>query len=427
MAQRHLMLVVLDERLIPGAEHLRDRLTNAWSQSSSLEIELGLVDDLRAVSFESIDAVIFLDEGGEAPSSLLGLLTTIEEKSIPVIALSEQPFNQGNPYEFAGAIVERVSVDDHQLTSILRGVLHRQQEITRLQQEAHIAQRYQSGLRNQITQMHEEMHLAAVVQREFLPQEIPSLHGVSFDALWRPAHYVSGDIYDIARLDEDHIGVFLADAAGHGVPAALMTMVIHRSLITKEIKDSSYRLLSPSEVMTRLNNGMIRRQCNNGRFATAVYALINCRERTMAIAGAGHPASKLLRVSGEHLEIESAGSLLGIFEDETFEQTEIALEAGDRLLLFSDGFEQAFPHDAIDQHQRRLPTERYHEEFAAISQQDDPAAMIREIKRRLDDEAGSLHQVDDLTLICMHAGPLEQIQPTTNRKESDNKQFSITL
>lgn len=408
MANWNIVVIVLHERLENLAEQVCIRMTKAWSGPHSATFKTAHPSDIREDAFTSFDAAIFVEDVESNHSSALSLLTLFEEHSVPVIALTEKPIEKNNAYEFSGALVKQLDCDDSMLCSMLAGILHRQQEVRRMKQEISLAQRFQGGMRTEITKIHEELQLAAMVQREFLPKEIPSLYGVNFATLWRPAHYVSGDIYDISRLDEDHIGVFLADAAGHGVPAALMTMVICRALETKDITGNTYRILPPHEVMARLNEGMIRRQGQSSRFATAVYALINCRTRTMSISGAGHPPPKLIHADGTTSEIETPGGLLGVFEDETFDQVEITLRIDDRMLLFTDGFEQAFPDSSYDnkEHTYKLPTDRYHGEFEAIAELMDPNMMIEAIDRRLDDQSGSLHQIDDLTLLCMHAGAL---------------------
>ena len=289
---------------------------------------------------------------------------------------------------------------------LIEGLAHRQTEVVRLHQEIALAHRFQGGLRGDIARIHEELHLAAMVQREFLPRELPSLHGVEFAALWRPAHYVSGDIYDVTRLDDDHVGVFIADAVGHGVPAALMTMVICRSLKTKIITGSTYSIVEPADVLERLNHDMVRRRGNSTRFATGAYAVVDCRRRVMRLAGAGHPPPLLRRADGTTIELRTSGGLLGIFENETYDQIEVDLEIDDMLLMHSDGFEQAFPQSAADNYERRLPTSRYRTEFSELAVDATPDELIQGLRRRLDDQHGSLHQIDDLTLICMKAGPV---------------------
>ena len=256
--------------------------------------------------------------------------------------------------------------------------------------------------------MHEELQLAAQAQREILPRQLPTMHGVSVAALWRPAQYVSGDIYDVIRLDDDHLGLFLADAVGHGVAAALMTMVIARSLITKVAEGSLWRILEPREVLGQLNEQMLGFKVQSSRFATAVYAVVDCRTRRMAIAVAGHPPPFLLHADGRSDALEASGGLLGVFDDEVYDQVEVQLKPGDRLLLYTDGFEQAFPSDG---ERRRLPTSRYREEVMQLSSAKSPEDMIDTIRRRLDVQSGSLHQIDDLTLICVQAGTESQAEP----------------
>ncbi len=204
-----------------------------------------------------------------------------------------------------------------------------------------------------------------------------------------------------------------------------MTMVISRALETREIEHGTVRLLPPAVVLGRLNEGMIRRQGQSGRFATAVYALINCRRRTMQIAGAGHPPPKLIRADGTTLEIDTPGGLLGVFEGETFGQQEIDLRVDDRMLLFTDGFEQAFPEAAETRYEHKKPSDRYHGEFDAIAKLLEPSKMIEAIKQRLNDESGSLHQIDDLTLICMRAGALESADQSSASGVSDRITMSL--
>jgi sigma-B regulation protein RsbU (phosphoserine phosphatase) len=200
--------------------------------------------------------------------------------------------------------------------------------------------------------------------------------------------------------------MFLADAVGHGVPAALMTMVICRSLTTKIVTGNSYRIIEPTEVLAKLNRDMIRRQGRTTRFATAAYVVVNCRNRTARFAGAGHPPPLLLSADGTVSSLETDGGLLGVFEDEVYNQIDLELAVDDRLLLYSDGFEQAFPSERADTYEQRLPSERYREEFERLIEEPTPQAMIEAIGRRIDDQAGSLHQVDDLTLVCLQAGAL---------------------
>jgi len=400
---------------LPGhaarASDIAQRLTTSWTALTPATFTEAAAAELQPDSLGSVDAVILVGESNSIQSTSLTVLGVIEEAGVPVLAMLDCKPEPGNAYEFAGAIVSYWDAPLTEIIACLMGMLHRQTEVKRLRAEVTLSQRFHGGLKGEIAKMHEELQLAALVQREFLPRELPVLHGVEFAAMWRPTNYVSGDIYDLIRLDEDHAGIFIADAVGHGVPAALMTMVICRSLITKEITGNTYRIVPPGEVLARLNTEMIRRQGRTTRFATAVYAVINCRQRTMTLAGAGHPPPVRLSVDGTSEVLETSGGLLGVFPDETYGQVEVELNTHDRLLFHTDGFEQAFPAEQTDSYHRRLPSNRYRSEFDQLCTLPTASEMIEAINRRVDDQAGSLHQIDDLTLVCVHAGELAGAKP----------------
>ncbi len=406
------------------ALQVAQRLTQAWSGENSPNIRTIAAMTLENEKLSAIDTAIVIAGANCLQSVALPWLSLLQDAGVPALALLDSIPSAGeNVFEFAGALVDLHCAPGPQLCMILRGLLHRQNEVRQLRQEVAISQRFHGGLKTEIAKMHEELQLAALVQREFLPREVPSLHGVEFAALWRPTNYVSGDLYDIIRLDEDHVGVFIADAVGHGVPAALMTMVISRSLNTKEISGGSYRLVPPSEVLLRLNAEMIRRQGRTTRFATAVYALINCRDRIVTLAGAGQPPPVRLAADGSSTVLETSGGLLGVFADEQYDQIEFELNADDRLLFYTDGFEQAFPAPQSETSDRRVPTNRYRNEFEQLATLATPSEMIDVINQRIDDQSGSLHQIDDLTLVCVHAGALangESLEETSEPQATSN-------
>ncbi len=399
------MIVGQDGRAA-AAEQLRRRLTETWTAPTSITFAATTLTNFHGENLAEFDVVMVLADCAMSQSAASSLLEIVEEAGPAVIALLNDPLEAGNFFEFAGAMAVPSAMEPSHLCLLLNGVLHRQGEVKRLKDEASLVERFHGGLKGQIARMHEELQLAALVQRDFLPRELPDLHGVEFAAMWRPTNYVSGDIYDLIRLDEDRVGVFIADAVGHGVPAALMTMVIYRSLITKETVGGISRILPPGEALARLNLEMIRRQGGSTRFATAVYAVVDCRRRTVQMAGAGHPPPLRFSSDGTTEVLETAGGLLGVFADESYGQIEFDLAVDDRLLFYTDGFEQAFPETAQDQHHRRLPTMRYLQEFDQLRRLPTATEMVETMARRVDDQQGSLHQVDDLTMICMNAGAL---------------------
>lgn len=193
--------------------------------------------------------------------------------------------------------------------------------------------------RESIRRHDHELAEAAALQREFLPKRLPRHERFECSVLWRPAWHVSGDIYDVVQVDEDHVGIFLADAVGHGLPAAILAMGLARRL---EVRDAEQRPLAPSEVLRRLNAALVELRTDLVWFATAIYALYDLRTGEVRVASAGHPAAVLLRRDGEATAIEASGGLLGIFEEERYLEHAFRLDEGDRLILHSDGVEPLF-------------------------------------------------------------------------------------
>ena len=282
--------------------------------------------------------------------------------------------------------------------ALSRATLAQADELAMLRHELAVTRRHHGGLRWQMDKLDEELRLAAQVQREFLPRNLPVVEGLDLAAFFRPSGYVGGDVYDVQRLDEDHVGLWIADVVGHGVPAALMTMFVKAALPTKEIAGRAYRIVPPDEALARLNTEMRGRDLGANWFVTACYAIINRRTLQLQLASAGHPPAILVRPGAGPQTLLADGPLLGVFDDEPFTPLDATLQPGDRLILHSDGFETAFSDGLVHD------TSRYHREFAALPKKSAEHA-IQSLVRRVDAAPGSLHQTDDLTALIADARP----------------------
>jgi sigma-B regulation protein RsbU (phosphoserine phosphatase) len=197
--------------------------------------------------------------------------------------------------------------------------------------------------RHQVRQVEHELTLAGRLQADFLPKRLPNQGRVKFNRLFRPASRVSGDLYDIRRLDEKHVGVFLVDAMGHGMPAALLVMFVQSVLRPKRINgDGTYELVPSAEVMRQLNDALLSQNLAHSTFATAVYARVNVETCEVDLARGGHPLPLLVRAGGKLEEIETEGALLGVLPDEQFDSVSLTLEPGDKLIFYSDGMDIPF-------------------------------------------------------------------------------------
>jgi sigma-B regulation protein RsbU (phosphoserine phosphatase) len=276
--------------------------------------------------------------------------------------------------------------------ALLQELENVQSELDSLKTEINFLRRRDETLNFYMSRLDEELRLAARLQQDFLPKSLPQVGPLRFHTLYRPAGYVSGDLYDVFRLDEVHMGFYIADAVGHGMPAALLTMFIKNALVTKQITPQGYRLLKPSEALARLNDTLVDQNLTQATFATAVYGTIHAKTLVCSFARAGHPFPLLMRDDGTALNLEADGGLLGIFPNEVYEDQQIQLRAGDRLFVYTDGIEVAFADDhALNTQQWRLELE---------NRRGMPVdRLLQELSENLDRETGSLAPKDDLSII----------------------------
>jgi hypothetical protein len=185
----------------------------------------------------------------------------------------------------------------------------------------------------------EQVRLAGQVQRELLPRTLPRYGNVSFSTVYRPIEYVSGDIYDIRRLDDEHVAVALVDAQGHGIHAALLTVFVKRALRGEGQGKGGARLPKPAEVLAQLNEELLETELSACQFTAAVYVVLNVRTRTVELARGGAPYPVRRRADGRCELVRPDGMLIGVLPEATFETASFELAPGESLVLYSDGID----------------------------------------------------------------------------------------
>ncbi len=183
-----------------------------------------------------------------------------------------------------------------------------------------------------------ELDLAAEFQTTFLPKkkDLQEFPGVKCDFLFIPLQKVSGDFIDITRLEENIYGYFISDISGHGVAAALISSMlkVFFSLYGKDV-------LSP-ELLYEILNQEFFQYLNSGEYFTSFYGIYFQEEKKFVYTNANHPSPLLLKVnSGEVVPLNSEGFFVGVFKDTKFEERELYLEPGDRILFYTDGVTEA--------------------------------------------------------------------------------------
>lgn len=316
-----------------------------------------------------------------------------------------------------GMLVEALDFPPAVLAGAVYAMIARQPVIEELSTELRVAAASSGGAAGEIERLQDEMQLASSVQRDLMPRVLPSVDGVEVGVVFRPAGYVSGDIYDVELIDDRYLTFFVADAVGHGVPAALMTMVISQCLRRLERREGGGRMMPPADVLRALNSEMIRKQRDCQRFATAVYGVLDTRHNELTVAAAGHPSPLLLArtPSGPSISsLETTGPLLGIFDDAQFDQVERRMLPGETLLVYSDGFETAFPRPGTETSPKNLPSNVYVGHLASLAGEGGEMLCdsLARLEGLLDLQNGSLHQADDITALAIAVGRAVGTQAT---------------
>jgi len=178
-----------------------------------------------------------------------------------------------------------------------------------------------------------ELSTARDIQRSLLPTQMPDVPGLSFAARYDPASAVAGDLYDFVAVDGAHVGVVVADVAGHGVPAALIASMV------KVAVSSHVRLANdPPSLLRELNATLLRDVRRN--FVTATYLWLDMEQRTVSVSNAGHAPPVLVR-GQEILELGPHGVLLGRFAIASYGAATEPLLTGDRIAAWTDGIVEA--------------------------------------------------------------------------------------
>lgn len=185
----------------------------------------------------------------------------------------------------------------------------------------------------------EQVRLAGQIQSDLLPDPAADIAPLSVTSLYLPADFVSGDTYDVARLDARYSSFSIADATGHGLPAALLALTVRHALRGREAFNGTSRIFEPDEVLTRLNQELCTSNLKQCQFVTALHARFDRQTAQMRWARGGVPYPVLIRTGQRPRLMRSEGGLLGAVEHVAFEVADHVMQAGDLLLFYTDGLE----------------------------------------------------------------------------------------
>ena len=237
-----------------------------------------------------------------------------------------------------------------------------------------------------------ELNIASQIQKNILPSKFPAFpEHTEFDiyANMTPAKEVGGDFYDMFLIDENHLAILIADVSGKGVPASLIMMTA-KSLI----KNTALSGNSAENVFNIVNKFLCDGNTSN-HFITAWFGILDLKTGVIEYVNAGHnPPVIYSKKEDKYSYLKSnANLILAIMDDTEYEKNEIALDIGDKILLYTDGVTEATSDkDELYGENRLL-------EFLNDHKEESVTDTIKDIKQDIDRFIGTAEQFDDITML----------------------------
>ena len=245
--------------------------------------------------------------------------------------------------------------------------------------------------KNAFIALQKELDIAARVQLSLLPDSILLSDTVEITGTMRPAKEVGGDFYDFFRLDQNHIGIAVADVSGKGVPAALF-MVMARTLMRAT---AVQHVNEPGLVLERVNN-FLEQNNSEDLFVTLFYGVLDERTGSFHYANGGHNPPILVDGDGANALEMTGGVALGMFDGLDYDDARVTMECGARLVLFSDGVTEAF-----NDEEEAFGDERLLDATRMLPGEQGPEQDVTDIVTAVDDFTGEAPQFDDITCVVL--------------------------
>lgn len=248
---------------------------------------------------------------------------------------------------------------------------------------------------SQLESIKSDLAIAGEIQQTILPQVFPPFPElaavVDIYASMTPAKDVGGDFYDFFRIDENRIGLVIADVSGKGVPASLF-MAVSRTLL----RATALRGGPSGECLTYVNK-LLCKESLDSMFVTVFYGIYDCRTGVMDYTNAGHNPPYILRHNRtvEALPV-AANFVVGVFDDLIFESAELQFEPGDSLLMYTDGVTEAF-----NEQKEQFAEKRLEETMGNVPEKASARDIATEMLQKVKVFAGNYPQSDDITLLAV--------------------------
>jgi len=235
----------------------------------------------------------------------------------------------------------------------------------------------------------EQLRIARQIWENILPKKIPQFPGVSIAARSDPASVVGGDFYDFIPLNEDRLGLVIADVSGKGIPAA-MVMNMAKSVLHIE----AMRGNDPASVLQTVNNLLVD-STRVDSFVTLTYAIVDRSTRKIRMTNAGHNPCLIFHWKDRKCEFHPSENMpLAILPDLTFTQIEVDYQPGDCFVLYTDGVTEA-----MNREREMYELDRLQELIGMTEENDSAERILERIFQSVKEFCGDVPQHDDTTVV----------------------------
>ena len=188
-----------------------------------------------------------------------------------------------------------------------------------------------------------DLKAAAEIQKSLLPQKTFFEENLEIAWKFEPCEHMGGDIFNIFKIDAEHLGVYMLDVSGHGVPAAMVTVSVSQFLQQNSVQlQNNSSIRPPAEVLDALDKEFPFERFNN--FFTITYFIINVKTGDTVYSNAGHPSPILLHNNKTLELLKKGGPSIGVGDFDViddrkigFEEGQLKLKNGDKLFIYTDG------------------------------------------------------------------------------------------
>jgi sigma-B regulation protein RsbU (phosphoserine phosphatase) len=370
--------------LVDVPQHiLQQAAANPVALESFLRLHtVGATEGLIGRVWQTGQAVC-LNEFSEAPElaklrgsafgsvSLLGTALQYGDQNLGVLGVANGP--TGAPFSQADFVVFK-SIAEQSAFALYNAIIY--------------------SMANEKKRLDHDLEIARDIQRILLPSEAPAINGFQISGINVPARQVSGDYFDYIHVDQERLGVAIADVSGKGVPASLI-MAICRSVLRAEAAGNP----SPADVLRKVNRQLYP-DIKEDMFISMAYLVLDHQHDAITLARAGHDAPLLYqRQSQTVTPVKSPGMVVGIDSGSVFDRLttdfSVPLERNDCLVLYTDGVTETLNSEGDEYGVDRMM------QSVRASANDGAQAIVKRIIEDVREFTGSVPQNDDITVIAI--------------------------